>query len=196
MLESLRAFVASPLEVLGFVTALAGVWLAARQKIATWPVMLVSIVAYAVFFYRIQLLADAALQGFFFVTSVMGWYLWAKGGPAHDRLPVSTAPRRLYALGLLAVAAVSLGWGHLLATYTSAAAPYVDATLAGGSVVAQVLQMRKKLECWVLWIVVDVGYVGLYVVKAAYLTAILYLLFLGLAASGYVQWRRSLAAAS
>jgi nicotinamide mononucleotide transporter len=57
------------------------------------------------------------------------------------------------------------------------------------------MQTRKWLENWVVWIVVDAVYVGMYVVKGLYLTAGLYAVFLALAVAGLVAWRRSLTAA-
>jgi len=52
---------------------------------------------------------------------------------------------------------------------------------------------RKLLENWLLWIGVDIVYIGLFVNRGLPLTAVLYAVFLGLATLGYVQWRRSLA---
>jgi nicotinamide mononucleotide transporter len=63
-------------------------------------------------------------------------------------------------------------------------------------VLAQILLMRKKLETWYLWIAVDVLSVGIYVYKEVYLTAGLYVLFLGLAGTGLLAWRHALRTAS
>ncbi|HJE71491.1 nicotinamide mononucleotide transporter, partial [Pseudomonas oryzihabitans] len=50
-------------------------------------------------------------------------------------------------------------------------------------------------QCWVLWFVLDVIYVGLFYYKGLYPTAILYAVFVGLAAYGWLDWRRALATA-
>jgi nicotinamide mononucleotide transporter len=54
------------------------------------------------------------------------------------------------------------------------------------------MQTRKILEAWLLWIAVDVFYVGMFVYKELYLTAGLYAVFLYLAAIGFISWRRSM----
>jgi len=54
------------------------------------------------------------------------------------------------------------------------------------------MMTRKLLENWVIWVAVDVVYIGMYVYKSLYVTAVLYLIFLILSAMGYVQWRKSL----
>ena len=56
------------------------------------------------------------------------------------------------------------------------------------------MQTRKWIENWLVWIVVDVVYVGMYVVKGLFLMAGLYGAFLVLAVAGLVAWRKSLAA--
>lgn len=63
---------------------------------------------------------------------------------------------------------------------------------SGGSVVAQLLLLRKKLENWVIWIAVDVLSIGIYLYKDVYLTAGLYVVFLLLAIGGLIGWRRSM----
>ena len=73
--------------------------------------------------------------------------------------------------------------------------PWLDAALTGFSLVAQFWMAQKRLQCWVLWFVLDVIYVGLFYYKGLYPTAILYAVFVGLAAYGWLDWRRALATA-
>lgn len=78
--------------------------------------------------------------------------------------------------------------GYLHANYTSASLPYLDALASGLSVSAQLLMMRKKVECWPLWVAVDVLSVRIYILKQAPSTAALYAVFLVLATLGWHQW--------
>jgi nicotinamide mononucleotide transporter len=55
------------------------------------------------------------------------------------------------------------------------------------------MMTKKKLENWLVWILVDVLYVGMFIFKGLYLTAGLYAVFLALAVRGYIDWRRTLA---
>ena len=182
----------SPYEVVGVVGGLASVYLTVRRSIWCWPTGIVSVLAFLVLFYEIKLYADMCLQVFFLATSVQGWYWWLHGGTKGTALPITRLTRRqvvLLAGGLVAaVAAV----GYAFASYTDAHLPFWDAAASGTSVLAQVLLMRKKLESWYLWIAVDVLSVGIYVYKEVYLTAGLYLVFLGLACTGLIAWRRAL----
>ena len=56
------------------------------------------------------------------------------------------------------------------------------------------MQTRKWIENWLVWIGVDVVYVGIYVVKGLVFMAGLYAAFIVLAVAGLFAMARSLAA--
>jgi nicotinamide mononucleotide transporter len=92
----------------------------------------------------------------------------------------------------LLVAVYTAGFGYYLRHYTDASLPYWDSFTTGGSLVAQYLLMRKRLENWLLWILVDIIYVPILWYKQLYPTSGLYALYLALAVYGYIEWRRAL----
>jgi nicotinamide mononucleotide transporter len=182
----------SPLEIVAAVFGAVSVWLSVRQHIASWPTAIVNVLLYVVVFYRARLYADMGLQFVYAALSVYGWYEWKFGGADRTELPVTRTPRAawpaLAAVGLAGGAAL----GVLFARHTNAANPYLDSALTAASLVAQWMMTRKLLENWLLWVAADLVYVPLYVAKNLYPTAVLYAVFLGLAAKGYVDWRRDL----
>lgn len=179
-------------EIIGVITGLLCVWLTVRQNIWCWPVGIVSCVAFAILFWQIKLYIDMGLQFFFIVVSLQAWSLWLHGGPNHSRLPVTqlTSAQKVW-LGIAVVLCV-LTLGTIFDRYTDASLPFLDALASGASVPAQILLMRKKLESWYMWFVIDVLYVGIYIYKEVYLTAGLYVLFLGLAVAGLIEWKKTL----
>ena len=186
-----------PLEAAGVVTGIVCVWLAARNSVWNFPVAIVSCGLYMVVFWRARFYSDAGLQVAFIALAVYGWVVWARGAAASDApaVPISHTPGRL-ALGLAGAGlAYALGAGFLF-SHTDAALPYWDSSTTAISLVAQVLLSRRNIENWLLWIGVDVAYVGMYWHRELYLTSGLYVVFLGLAAYGYWQWRRELALAA
>lgn len=185
--------VLDPFELLGVLTGVVAVWLTVRQNVWCWPVGLVNVALFAVVFARARLYADAGLQGVYFALCLYGWWAWLHGGRDHGPLAVTRSTRReRLALAALAVAAAAL-LGTLLHRGTDASFPYLDSALTAGSLAAQWLQARKRLENWLVWIAVDVVYVGMYVAKDLHLTALLYAGFAALAVAGLREWRRSLA---
>ena len=180
-------------EIVGAITGLVCVWLAARQNVWTWPIALISVVCYFIFFYQIRLYADMWLQLFFFGSNLYGWYEWIYGGKDKSELPVSRLKPVHIGL-LLVIGAVTSGlMGLYFGSFTNASYPLLDSVLAAFSVIAQILLTRKKIENWIIWFLVDVVYVGLYWQKEAHLTAGLYFIFLIIAAQGFWEWRKSMA---
>ena len=189
---TLRAqYAGSWLEFAGFVTGIVGVYLVANESIWNWPVGIVNVSIYAVFFYLGKFPADAGLQIFFLILSILGWWSWLRGGTDQTELSVSTlAPR---------------SWGFILAAWVIGTAicypvakglegkwPFWDSFLTIGSVLAQVLVNKKKVENWLLWIAVNTCYVPIFFYRGWYMSAALYFIFWCLAIAGFVNWRRTL----
>jgi nicotinamide mononucleotide transporter len=181
------------LEWAAALTGLASVALTARRRIECWPVGLVSVVLYAVFFFRLKLYADSALQVFFFATGVYGWWHWARGGTNHRAAPIRVLKnnQRFLIAAVLCVMVPAIAW--LLGKHTDASLPFWDTLAACLSICAQVLLMRKFFDSWFFWIAVDVLSLGIYSFKGAWVTLGLYGILLVLAGGGLVAWKRALA---
>ncbi|GAB3582850.1 nicotinamide riboside transporter PnuC [Hymenobacter daeguensis] len=180
------------LELVAVVTGFACVWLAARESIWNFPVAMVSCLLFVFLYYQTQLYADCGLQWLFIALSGYGWYEWLYGGRGETELGVTHATGREWLLSAAFAALFTLGFGYYLRHHTDAAFPYIDSFTTAGSIVAQYLLTRKRLENWLLWLLVDVIYVPMLWYKALYVTSLLYFLYLALAAYGYWQWRREL----
>ncbi|MEE9147092.1 MAG: nicotinamide mononucleotide transporter, partial [Candidatus Tectomicrobia bacterium] len=64
------------------------------------------------------------------------------------------------------------------------------------SLVGQWMLAKKILENWLIWIVVDPIYVGIFIYQGQYPTALLYTSFLILAILGLLAWRKTMRAES
>lgn len=180
-------------EVFGDVTGALCVWLVARQHVLNWPLGLANNVFWCLLFWQAKLYADSVLQVFFFALGVYGWYHWVFGGPgAHNSLPVRrTRLAEWIWIGVLTAAAIAaLGW--ILDTRTDSPVPYWDASVLSLSLAATYGQAQKAIECWWIWIAVDVISVPLYVTRSLYPTAALYVVFGILCVIGLRNWRRAL----
>ena len=96
--------------------------------------------------------------------------------------------------GALALAGTLL-IGYLMNRFTDASLPWLDAGTTSVSLVAQYWLNKKYLENWILWIFVDFVYLYQYGVKELYITMALYAVFLLLAVSGYLNWKKQEVAA-
>jgi nicotinamide mononucleotide transporter len=184
-------FSTSWLELISFLLSVVTVWLNIRQLHWAWLFSIASSLMYGVVFYQSALYGDMALQIVFVAVSVQGWIWWLRG-IEQRALPVTALTQR-------GQAAVFASWGlsfvaiaAALRMYTDSDVPYSDAFLTAGSLVGQYLLAKKRIENWLIWIAVDVLYVGLYLYKGLQLTAVLYGIFVLMAVQGWKRWKQDL----
>ena len=167
---------------------LATVALVVLRSVWNYPFALAMVSLYFFVFWDAKLYSDALLQIFFFAINLYGWKNWLASRHQAGEVVVTALDHRARALWLGGTIAASVAWGLAMARFTDAAAPVWDALIAGGSVAAQILQARRRLECWVLWIAVDLIAVPLYWSRGLGPTAALYAVFLVMALAGLVAW--------
>jgi nicotinamide mononucleotide transporter len=178
------------LELAGWSTTLVGIWLTTRRSLLCWPITLAADLLYLVVFYQARLLSDSLLQAFFVVFTLYGWWNWWRGVRQEGEVRVVPLPARSLALALVTGAAGTVLLGFL-AKRLNASLPFLDAALTSYSLVGSWWQARKHIENWWLWIVVNLFYIGEYVYKDLWPTAVLYALLVALAVLGLRDWRRA-----
>jgi nicotinamide mononucleotide transporter len=180
-------------ELFGFVTGAASVWLTVRARISNFPVGIANSGFFLVLFLSARLYADSGLQVVYIVLGFTGWWQWMHGGSGRARLEVARSGAWLLA-GCVAFV-VAATWGlTVLLREAHDIAPFWDALTTAISLAAQFLLNAKRIENWAFWIAADLIYVPLYLVKRLDLTALVYVLFLGLCAAGVSGWRKALRA--
>lgn len=172
------------------VLGLINIILIIRRSVWNYPfgIAMVTLTGFVVFEHRLY--SDALLQIFFVIVNVYGWMMWRRSVAESGEVVVETmtnAARWRWVGSCLIATAV---WGAIMHRFTNASYPWWDASIAMFSVAAQILMSRRKLENWVLWIVVNIISIGLYFAKGLIPFAILYIVFLVLAGWGLVGWNR------
>jgi nicotinamide mononucleotide transporter len=185
----------SELEWVAAALGVINVALVVRRSVWNYPFGLLMVALYFFVFFEARLYSDALLQIFFFVVQIYGWVNWVKARNAAGEVPVGRLTARERAGWILGTMLASLVWGLGMARYTDAAAPIIDAFIAGTSISAQILMAQRRIENWVAWILVDLVAVGLYFSRDLYPTSALYFLFLLLSVAGLIGWRRALPSA-
>lgn len=181
-------FKAQGLELAGFITTGLGIWLTARRNMLCWPITLAADVLYLVVFYQARLLSDSLLQLFFVAFTLYGWWHWWRGVREEGEVRVVRLNTTTMLLAMAAGVAGTVILGYP-ARHLHAALPFLDAGLASYSLVGSWWQARKHIANWWLWIVVDAIYVGEYIYKDLWLTAVLYAVLVALAVIGLRDWR-------
>ncbi|MBT1686740.1 nicotinamide riboside transporter PnuC [Dawidia soli] len=191
----------SYLEFFGAVFGAVAVWLSARADVLSWPIGIVNVVLSFFLYYQIQLYPDMFLQVFFFVTNVIGWWQWTHPKPGEEdqkqELKVSYMGWKKFVLVCLATLAGTAALGAMAARLHEwfpfvfalpSAFPYADSFILVMSIITTFFMIRKKIECWVIWIIVDVVATYLYYIKGVMLYSVLYFAFTIIAAFGLWHW--------
>jgi nicotinamide mononucleotide transporter len=180
----------NPLEMVAVALGLANITLLIRRSIWNYPFGIAMVALYFVIFQEQRLYSEMLLQIFFAVVQAVGWVAWARSGGLDGPIEVRAMPPAERLLLPVAIGAGIALWGWIVSNMTDGAAPFWDATIAIGSVAAQILLVRRMIENWLLWIIVDVLAIGLYWDRGLYLTAGLYVVFLVMSVVGWFEWRR------
>ncbi|WP_159980617.1 MULTISPECIES: nicotinamide riboside transporter PnuC [unclassified Novosphingobium] len=181
----------SLLEIIAVAVSFLGIWLTAKRRLLCWPVSLLACALYFKLFLDVRLYSDMALQALFGIAILYGWALWFKGKGDDGTVAIRPLTPLQAGAGLAAGAlgAAAIGW--FTSHHTDAALPWMDAGLSSFSLVAQYWTARRHAASWLLWIAVDVLYVGMFVFKGLWLTAGLYAAMIALAVIGYRRWRQA-----
>jgi len=200
---SFHGYQMSYLEFVGTLLNLWSVWLVTKNNVLTWPVGNIAVILFGFLFYQIRLYSDLVEQVYFLITGFYGWWVWLylrkRGMNSRGDLPVtfnSGLSNKIY-IGIIIVGTALMGYamGHIHLYMPSlfpekASFPYLDAFTTVMSFAANILMAHKKIECWYLWIAVDIIGIGLYFAKGVVFVSLLYLIFLILATKGLFNWRK------
>ncbi|MFD5829111.1 nicotinamide riboside transporter PnuC [Lentzea sp. NPDC060358] len=178
-------------ELFGQVLALAVVFLAQRRSLLTWPVQLVSVALLFTVYLSSHLGGLATRQVVVGLIALYGWYAWVK-----RRDPVfGVVVRKGSWLERGAVAgafvAGTVAFALVLDWLDASWAPWPDAAIFVGTVLAFALQGLGLVEFWLVWLVVDAVGVPLQIQSGLYFSAFVYLIFAGLVVHGFVDWNRT-----
>lgn len=178
----------NPWELLAAAFGLANIALLARRSVWNYPCGMAMVTILGVLFWQSRLYAVAGLQLFFLAAQAHGLIAWVRAPAADGQVAVRRLPRRGWPVVLATGAAASVGLALLLAQ-TDAAAPIPDGTVAGWSLVAQLLTNLRMLESWPLWVGINIVSIALYASQALWVTAALYVAFLAGAIWSWRLWR-------
>lgn len=193
----------SYLEFTGMISGMIAVGLSSLANIWSWPIGIVNVVLSFFLFFQVQLYPDMFLQIFFFITNVIGWWRWAHPKPHEEdrkrELRVSYMNRK----DIFIVIVSGCGGTFLLGLFAQnlhsifpslftkpSAAPFMDSFITVMSVITTFYMIQKKIECWIIWLLVDIVATYLYFSRDIKLYGMLYLAYCFIAAFALWNWIR------
>jgi nicotinamide mononucleotide transporter len=129
-----------------------------------------------------------ALNVYLVPTLIYGWFIWGKD---ENTKPVEFVSWKMWPV-YLGVTALTYLILYAITTKMNATLAYMDSFLLVGSILAQWLMDRKKIENWLIWTIVNVVSIYTYWEAGLVVLAIQFIFFLLNAFWGLYEWRRSM----
>ena len=182
------------LEIIAVIFGFLSVWYSKQNKIWVFPTGMISTSIFVYLLLKWQLLGDMMINGYYFIMSVYGWYIWTRRVDDTHVTPISRTTNKekkasvfIFLTTLVFVYAVYTyfdKWNNWTA--------YVDTVTTAVFFVGMWLMAKRKIENWIYWIIGDLISIPLYLYKGFTFTSFQYLIFTFIAIFGYLAWKKHL----
>jgi nicotinamide mononucleotide transporter len=178
-------------EWIAVVTGVIYVILASLRNNLCWFFAIVSAGIYIYLCLEGKLYIESVLQLFYVVMAIVGWISWKKPkNSTSNEQDIKVWPIKHHLLNVLISGGIALILGFCFDEFTNQANPYVDAFTTVFSLAATFMVVKKVLENWIYWILIDIVSIFLYHQRGYSLSAVLYFIFTLLAFVGFIAWYR------
>jgi len=182
-------------EAIAVVSGIASVWYSKKEKILVYPLGLVNTLLYVVLSAKAELFGEAAVNVYYTVMSLYGWYQWKrkdtnKNLVLHVSFSDKTWIQKQISFFLLCFITIFMLLQYMKSQFAEGAIPWADAIASAAAFTAMWLMTRKKVESWWWWILTNIFSVPLYFVKGFVFTSVYYSVLLILAIMGLKSWQQ------
>lgn len=161
-----------------------------REKVICWPFGIAGSLLSIYLFIDGKLYSEAFLYFYYVLMGVWGWVRWSKREAAHEN-PVVRYGLPAHGIIVLVSTLGAVALGTFFSTYTDAQRPYIDAFTTMFSFAATYMEVKKVLETWIYWIVLNIASIWLYMDRSLDIYAALICVYAVLSVWGLIQWRRA-----
>ncbi len=182
------------LEIIAVVFGFLSVWFSKLNKIWVFPTGIISTSIFVYLLLKWELLGDIMINGYYFIMSIYGWYVWTRKVDEKQVTPISSISlkekRTAFIIFITTLIVVFIVY-KTFDKWTSWVA-YADTFTTAIFFVGMWLMAKRKIENWLFWIAGDIISVPLYFYKGLTFTSLQYLGFTFIAIFGYIAWKKSL----
>ena len=182
------------LEITGVVFGLLSVWFSKNNNILVFPTGMISTSIFVYLLYKWILLGDMMINGYYFIVSIYGWYVWTRKIDDTQVTPISKINFKEKKISVAIFFATLLFVFVIYKTFDkwSDWVAYADTITTAIFFVGMWLMAKRKIENWIFWIIGDIISVPLYLYKGFTFTSFQYLGFTFIAIFGYLAWKKNL----
>lgn len=179
-------------EYIAVVFGIASVFFSRMENILVYPIGMINTGIFIYLYLTHGLYADASVNFYYTVMSIIGWRMWTKKNGGSTKLSITKSNRKDWINGLMFFCVCWIILYLVLKTFTDSTVPQADAFTSAAAFTGMWLMNKKKIENWVWWIITDIASIPLNFYKHLVFTSFQYLVFLILAIMGYITWRKKL----
>ena len=181
------------LEMFAVIFGLISVWYSKRNNILVFPTGMISTAIFVYLLFKWSLLGDMIINGYFFIMSIYGWYVWSrKKNEAFTPITSLTKKEVIPSVVIFFFSVIIVYLVYIYFDMWNSYTAYIDNLTTAIFFVGMWLMANRKIESWFFWILGDVIYVPLYLYKGLTFTSLQYLIFTFIAISGYYTWKKIL----
>jgi nicotinamide mononucleotide transporter len=180
------------LEFIAVVTGIASVIFSRKENILVYPVGMISTGIFIWLYLTHGLYADASVNFYYTVMSVIGWIMWSRKSDGRTVLAITASTKTDWQKAIIFFFTCWVILYFLLRRFTDSTVPVADSFTSAAAFTGMWLMNKKKLENWTWWIITDLASIPLNFYKHLVFTSFQYLIFLILAVMGYITWRNKI----
>jgi nicotinamide mononucleotide transporter len=138
------------------------------------------------------LYADASVNFYYTVMSIIGWVMWSRKAEGKSILHITASSKKDWINSIIFFFVCWSILYFLLSRFTDSTVPIADSFTSAAAFTGMWLMNKKKLENWTWWIITNLASIPLNFYKHLVFTSFQYLVFLILAVMGYITWRKKI----
>jgi|TARA_B110000858_G_scaffold34632_1_gene38650 nicotinamide mononucleotide transporter len=182
------------LEIVAVIFGFLSVWFSKQNKIWVFPAGMISTLIFVYLLFKWELLGDMLINGYYFIMSIYGWYIWTrKVDKTHvNQISTTTFKEKKISIVLFTAALLFVFIIYQKFDKWTSWVAYIDTITTAIFFVGMWLMAKRKIENWIFWIIGDLISVPLYLYKGFTFTSFQYFGFTFIAIFGYLAWKKNL----
>ena len=184
-------------EYLAVASGIISVWYSRKGNALVYPTGLVNTIIYIYISFNGHLLGEAAVNFYYSIMSIIGWYMWTKKDSRHETILHITSSNKKEWLQqitffVIFYIVIFLALTYFKKIFFDGVIPWADAFASASAFTGMWLMVKKKLESWYWWIATNIASIPLYFVKHYVFTSFYYLILLVMAVFGLISWAKKI----
>lgn len=180
-------------EYLAVFAGILSVWYSRAEKVLVYPVGLINTIIYIYISFKGQLLGEAAVNLYYTVMSIWGWYMWTRRDQRKQVvLHITYSDKKgwiqQWLFFLFFYCSIFAALTYFKNAFFEGVIPWADAFASATAFTGMWLMTKKKVESWYWWIATNIASIPLYFVKHYVFTSIYYFVLLIMAIWGLFEW--------